>query len=367
MENKVIDKFLEYAKINSPSFKELDFAKKLKVDLEELGFQVFIDDSSELTGSNTGNIIAKLKGTKNTKTIMFSAHMDTVDPSIDIEPIIKDNTIYSKGNTILSADDKSGVAAIIEGIRHIVSNDIAHGDIEVVITTCEEVGLKGSTNLDYSKLESELSFVLDGGGKVGSVFVKGPAQTVLDVQFNGVSAHAGVSPEKGINAIQVAARAIDNMELLRIDDETTANIGFIQGGGATNIVTDKVVAKIECRSLDENKLDRHVDSIITAINNATNDFKTSADIEITKKYPAFSIDEDSDVVAVATKSLKDLGIDAKILPTGGGSDTNLYNANKIPSVILSTGMEKVHTTDEYIEIDDLVNSAKLVAKIIENI
>ncbi len=364
---KIVEKFIEYVKIDSPSFEEKNFALVVKEDLENLGCEVVFDGSKEKTGSNTGNLIARLKGNPSFEPIMFSAHLDTVSPGLNIEPLIKDGCIYSKGATILAGDDKSGIVAILEGLAYVVENNIDHGDIEIVLTTCEESGLLGSSNLDYSLISSKMAFVLDGGGDVGKVFNQGPAQTLLDVDFYGKSAHAGLNPEDGISAIQVAARAIDSMELLRIDEDTTANVGIIQGGRATNIVTDLVNVQIECRSLVQEKLTKQVDSIVASINSACEAFNTKADIKIIPKYPVFSLKEDHRLIGLVTKALKNIGIEAEILATGGGSDTNNYNGRGISSVILSTGMENVHTTDEFISIDNLVKSTELVVSIIKSL
>lgn len=362
--DSIVNRFLNYVKIDSPSLFEGDFAQVIKKDLEELGFEVVFDQSQEKTGSNTGNLIARLEGREDIEPIMFSAHLDTVQPGEGIEPVIKDGLISSQGETILASDDKSGIVAIIEGIKHILDQELDHGDIEVLLTSCEEMGLRGSSHLDYSLIKSKLGLVLDGGGDVGAIFTSGPAQTQIDVLFKGRSAHAGLNPEDGISAIQVAAAAIDRMKLLRIDEETTANVGFIEGGQATNIVADRARAKFECRSLDEAKLEAQVQDLIAAINSACQDYGASSEIEVIKKYPSFSIARDHRIVRLVGSALDRMDIEPRILSTGGGSDTNIYSGQGIDSVILSTGMENVHTVDEYIKIDNLVDSARLVAEII---
>ena len=282
--DRIVSKFIEYVKIPSPSYKEGDFAKVLKRDMEELGFEVIVDKAGEKAGSNTGNLIGYLKGNKDVEPIMFCAHMDTVTPCENIEPIIEDGIIKSKGNTILSADDKAGIIGILEGIRYIKENNIPHGDIEVVFTICEEVGLYGSKYLDYSKIKSKMAFVLDASGEIGGVNVQGPAQTQIHAKFHGKAAHAGLSPEKGINAIQVASKAINNMNLLRIDEETTANVGIIRGGTATNIVADYAEMELEARSLKEEKLEKQVDHMIKAMEKAAEEFGAKVDIDV--KYAA---------------------------------------------------------------------------------
>ncbi len=198
--------------------------------MEKIGLEVYMDDAGEKVGSNSGNLIGKLRGNTDGETILFSAHMDTVSPGIGIKPIIKDGVIYSDGTTILGGDDKAGIAAILEAIEIIVENNIPHGDIEVVFSIFEEGGLFGAKNLDYTKLNAKVGFVLDSGGEPGQIIVQGPAQNKINAKFIGKEAHAGVAPENGISAIQIAAEAISNMKLLRIDEETTANIGYILVG-----------------------------------------------------------------------------------------------------------------------------------------
>lgn len=365
--DKVVNKFLDYVKIYSPSHEEAEFAKVLKADLEELGFAVHEDGAGEKAGSNSGNLIAHLKGDKDVEPIMFCAHMDTVTPCKDIEPIIEDGIIKSKGNTILSADDKAGIVAILEGIRYIKEKEISHGDIEIVFTICEEVGLYGSKYLDYSKVKSKNAFVLDSGGPVGGVIVQGPSQTQISSKFYGKAAHAGLSPEAGISAIQMAATAIHNMNLLRIDEETTANVGTIKGGMATNIVADYTEVEFEARSLDSEKLKKQVKHMVYTLSMVERDFKSKVEIEVKNEYPIFSLDKDAKILKIAEKAIENIGLKYNPGSTGGGSDTNIFNGNGLDAVTLNIGMYKAHSTDEYISVDDLLKSSELVASIIESI
>lgn len=365
--DRLISQFLDYVKISSPSTKEGDFAKVLKSDMEDIGFEVIVDDAGSKANSNTGNLIGYLKGNKDIDPIMFCAHMDTVTPCENIEPIIEDGIIKSAGNTILSGDDKAGIVAILEGIRHIKESNIPHGDIEVVFTICEEVGLLGAKYLDYSKIKSKMAFILDSGGPVGGVVVQGPAQAQIHAQFHGRAAHAGLEPEKGISAIQVASRAIDRMNLLRIDEETTANVGIINGGTATNIVTDYASVEFECRSLDQEKLDKQTKHMVDTIEEAAADFNSKVDIKVENVYPVFSISKDEPILDIIEKSMLKTGVEYNPQSTGGGSDTNIFNGKGINTVTLAVGMYNAHSVDEYIAVDDIILSAKLVANIIESI
>lgn len=365
--DRIVEKFLDYVKIYSPSQEEAEFAKVLKSELKDLGFSVDEDDAGEKSGSNSGNIIAHLKGEKDVESIMLCAHMDTVVPCKDIEPIIEDGIIKSKGDTILSADDKAGIVAILEAIRYIKENEISHGDIEVVFTISEEIGLLGSKYLDYSKIKSKNAFILDSGGPIGGVIVQGPSAAGIKAIFHGKASHAGLSPEKGINAIQMAARAIDKMNLLRIDEETTANVGLIKGGLATNIVADYAEAHFEARSLDSEKLKKQVKHMVDTLSMVEKDFGSKIEIEVENSYPAFSVDGDNEILKITKKAMKKANVEYKPESTGGGSDTNIFNGNGLNAVTLAVGMYNAHGVDEYISVDDLIKATELVVAIIESI
>ena len=365
--DRLISQFLDYVKISSPSYKEGNFAHVLRKDLEEIGFEVMVDDAGVKSGSNTGNLIGYLRGNKDVEPIMFCAHMDTVTPCDNIEPIIENGVIKSSGNTILSADDKAGIVAILEGIRHIEENNIPHGDIEVVFTICEEVGLYGSKYLDYDRLKSKMLFVLDASGEIGGVNVQGPAQAQIQAKFHGRAAHAGLSPEKGINAIQVASRAIDNMNLLRIDEETTANVGTINGGMATNIVADFVEVKFEARSLNEEKLNKQVKHMVYTLSKAAKDFDAKVDIQVENSYPTFKLDDDEPILKIIEKAMNKVNIPYIPKPTGGGSDTNIFNGKGLKAATLGIGMFNAHSVDEYIAVNDIIKTAELVAAIVESV
>jgi tripeptide aminopeptidase len=364
---RIVDEFIEMVQITSLSLKEKSFSDFLYSRLKDMGLEVYIDNAGEKCDGNSGNIIATLKGNTEAPTIMFGAHMDTVVPGENIKPQIRDGFIYSDGTTILGADDKAGITAILEAIRYIKENNLKHGDLELVFFIAEEGGLFGSKHLDYSRVKSKMAFILDSGGSVGEVIVQGPAQMKIFADFKGKAAHAGVAPENGINAIQVAARAIDSMKLLRIDHETTANVGVINGGSATNIVTDAVHVKFEARSLNNDKLKAQSDYMVECINKACEEFNTTCDLQVTLNYPAFIINKESEIATLVTKAIEGMGLTADLKSTGGGSDTNILNGNNIAAVTLAIGMNNVHTTSENIAIESILQSAKLVAAIIQQV
>lgn len=364
---RLVEEFIELVQIDSTTSKEGAVAKVLVDKLQQLGFDVVIDDAGIKSGGETGNIIATLKGNRSGKTVLFSSHMDTVRPGECIKPIIDldKGIIKSDGTTVLGGDDKGGIAAILEAMKIIKENHIEHSDIQIVFSIWEEGGLIGAKYLDYSKINADFAFVLDGGGAPGQIIVKAPAQDSIEVKIKGKSAHAGVLPEKGISAIMVASRAIENMKLLRIDEETTANIGTVKGGIATNIVMPELKILAEARSLDNSKLDIQTQHMVDTFKQAAHDFGAEIEIKTKRMYKAFNIDENDEIVNVVKKVLSKMGIKPMVVSTGGGSDTNIFNANGIKAVNLSVGMEKAHTLEEYIAIEDLMNSARMIVQIVK--
>jgi tripeptide aminopeptidase len=291
--------------------------------------------------------------------------MDTVSPGKGIKPVIKDGVIYSDGTTVLGGDDKAGIAAILEAIETVIEKGIPHGDIEVVFSIYEEGGLYGAKNLDYTKLKAKKGFVLDSGGNPGEIIIQGPAQNKIYAKFIGKEAHAGVAPENGISAIQMAAEAISNMKLLRIDEETTANIGVISGGEATNIVTKEVKIQGEARSLSDEKLQKQTEHMVKCCEEAAQKFGGRVEVEVDHSYGAFKVEEDAEIVQKVKEACRNIGLEPYTTSSGGGSDTNILNANGIVAVNLGIGERKPHTVEEHIHIKDLENAARLVLEIIK--
>ena len=362
---RLVDQFIAMAKISSPSRQEGRLAAYLKPELEALGFTVEFDNAGELAGGDTGNLIATLAGDPDIEPIVLSCHMDTVTPCIGVTPVIEDGVIRSDGTTILGGDDKAGIAAILEGVRRIRERGVRHGLIQAVFTICEEVGMHGAMGLDYSKIRAKRAFILDADGPIGQILVRGPAKDAIHVVIHGRSAHAGLKPEAGISAIQVAASAIDRMKLLRIDEETTANLGQITGGGATNIVTDRVELTAEARSLSNEKLDAQRAHMKACFEEAAHQFGATVEVNIERSYFAFSLDADEPVVRHCTTAIRHLGLTPTLTSTGGGSDCNVFNRHGMKAVDLSIGMTDVHTCKESLRIDDLELTARLVEALIE--
>ncbi|MDD4666004.1 MAG: M20/M25/M40 family metallo-hydrolase [Clostridia bacterium] len=368
-QERLVQEFMEMVKIDSLSKEEGSFAAYLKDKLTELGLEVLVDEQAgRRAGSDTGNLLGRLRATRQgVPVILFAAHMDTVALGKGIQPQLRDGVIYSSGDTILGSDDKAGIAAILEALRHIKEEKIAHGEIEVLFTISEEVGLLGSRYLDYSLLQAEMGFVLDSGGEPGTIICQAPAHERIKAVIHGQAAHAGMNPEKGISAIQAAAQAIVKMKLLRIDEETTANIGVIKGGEATNIVCERVELEGEARSLSEEKLCRQTRHMVACLQEACAEMGARLEVEVSREYPSLQVPEDEAVVKTARQAAEALGLEVKLTSSGGGSDTNYLSAHGLKAVNLGVGMSHAHTKDEFIKIKDLVMAAHYVAEIMQQV
>ena len=368
-QERLINEFMDLVQVDSETKFEAEIASVLKQKFKTLGVEVIEDDAKNKTDHQANNLICNLKGNiDNMDTIFFTAHMDTVTPGKNIKPSIENDYIVSDGTTILGADDKAGIAVLLETIRLLKENNLKHGDIQFVITVGEESGLAGAKALDTSLLKAKFGYALDSDGSVGNIVVEAPYQSKISTKVYGKSAHAGVAPEKGVSAITVAAKAISKMNLGRIDDETTANIGYFQGGKETqtNVVCDYVEIVSEARSLKKDKLLKTVNEIQTAYESTAEKFGGRTEVVVEEIYPGFQYNKDDDVVRIAQNAAEKLGLPTDILKSGGGSDANIFNGYGIPTVNLSVGYEHIHTTKERIHVSNLVNLTKLVIQIIND-
>ncbi len=365
--SRIISEFMALSRIDRLSKREREAVHFVTGKLTALGLEVYQDQAHSTFGGEAGNVIAVLPGNNpGFPPVMFCAHLDVVEPGSGIEPVVEDGIITSKGETVLGADDGAGVVAILEALRCLIDSGTPHGDIEVVFTVAEEVGLLGSKGLERERLRSRFGFILDSGGHPGEIILQGPAQDSLEATFFGRAAHAGSNPQEGINAIQMAARAIARMNLGRVDEETTANIGVIQGGRATNIIPDRVELKGEARSQQEDQLNKQVLHMQGCLEKAAQEFGGRVEIRIERQYPPFRLDPSEEPVHIASKAAREIGIEPRLKSSGGGSDANILNGYGIKCVNLGLGMQKVHTTEEHIAVQDLVRAAEYVLALIKN-
>ena len=366
-EERLLKTFLRLAKIDSPSLKEGAYAQEVIKILTDRGIKAFEDDTKNKVSGQCGNIICHIPSTGETggsPGIMFSAHMDTVEPCMGKKIIVDENdgVIRTDGETVLGADDSAGVSAIIEAFISLKEMGAPHGDLWGIFTVGEEIGLFGSKSIDLDKygINANYGYVLDAGGAIGTCCVQGPTQNIMKLRFRGKSAHAGIEPEKGVNAIVLASDTVVSIPQGRIDEETTCNVGVISGGKATNIVPDTAILDIEVRSLSEKKLEEITHDILMKAETVCKRRGGSVSMESNNAYPAYCVSPDSSVIKDFSRACSHIGIKPVYTKTGGGSDTNFYNKKGIPTVNVSVGMDKVHTTQECIKISDLNRVCALV-------
>ncbi len=366
---RLANEFLRLAHIESPSRREGEIAAYLEREFRLLGAECIFDDSASKTGSEVGNLIVKIPGNKPGPGLFFAAHMDTVEPTRNPHVFLKDGIFRSDGRTICGADDKSAIAALLEVTRVIKEKGLSHGDLEFIFTTCEEIGLLGAKNLDYSLIKAQFGYALDSEDP-DELINRAPEAIRFRLVVLGLAAHAGLCPEKGINAIKLAGEALSQVRIGRIDEETTANIGLIRGGTATNIVPEEVELLGEVRSHSHEKLENTWQEILSCFQRVIETHRQgrkdrpALDYKQEQDYPLMRVTEDHPVVKLALSAAQRLGRQLKITFTGGGSDANIFNGHGLPCVILGTGMQRVHSTEEFLALEDLVKTAELTLQIV---
>jgi len=360
-ENRLLECFIQLVEVASPSGGERQLADFLTGRLTAAGLAVQEDDAGQRAGGTAGNLIVRVPGSG--PPLLLAAHMDTVGPCCGVRPIVADGVVRSSGDTVLGGDDKAGIAAILEMLAVLRENGLPHPALEIVFTIWEEGGLRGAGLLDPSLLTARYGFTLDSEGSPGTIVTRAPSQEKLVFTVRGRAAHAGISPEEGINAIQVAARGLAAMQLGRLDAQTTANIGIIAGGQATNIVPESVRVEGEARSLDREKRQRQSRHMVEAMEAASKAMGAVLEKEVSLLYPDFHLGEDSIPVQIATRAIKELGLSTSLVSSGGGSDANIFNGRGIATANLGIGMRKVHTTEEHIRVADLVTVARILVQI----
>lgn len=365
-EKRLLDEFFELLRMYTPTLGEREIADLLTKRLEGLGFTVVEDDGGAKLGGTAGNLVATRKGTvPEAPMIMLTAHMDTVQPCKDVQPQLKDGLITSDGTTVLGADDKVGIATILEALRTIDEQKIPHGDLQIVFNIAEEGGVNGSRVMNSSLLKAQYGFVFDTINSPGRIVRKAPGKNRIEARIIGKSAHAGNSPEKGISAIVVAANIITKLPQGRIDEETTANIGIIHGGRETNVVPEETTIVMETRSRDKEKLTELTDNAVRTFELVAREMGATAEVTVIKNYSPFKLAENHETVQLAKRACENLEFPINITEGGGGSDACFFNAYGVPSVVLGVGIRNPHSKEEYIPEKDLYDTARLAVELIK--
>jgi tripeptide aminopeptidase len=364
-ENRLVQRFIQLVQIDSVSGEERELAEFLKTEFALRGLTAVEDQAGLVLGLQAGNLLVKIPGNKNKPGLLFAAHMDTVEPGRGVKAIKEDDVIRSSGDTILGSDDKAAIAILLEACDVLIGSNIDHPPIEMLFTIAEEQGLLGIKQFDFGRIEARMGYVLDAGGPPGTIVIQAPCQNEIEYIVQGKSAHAGMNPEDGINAIQLAALAVSKMPCGRLDTSTTCNLGLIEGGIARNIVPDWCSIKGEVRSYQRNRLDELTILLKETFISEVEARGGKAQVDIKFLYPEIMLDRQSEVVQLAVKAAERIGIKPSLAGAGGGSDANIINHRGIPCANLGIGMKDVHTCNENINITDLIKATELVISIME--
>ncbi len=368
---RLVAEFLDLVRIDSLSRREGRIAKRLRETLERLGVAVEEDDAGSKVGGEAGNLLAKFPGSApGAPPLLLCAHMDTVVPGENVKPVVTGDVIRTDGTTILGGDDKSGLVAILEVLRVLRERRIPHGPIDVLFTICEEYGLLGAKHFDAARLRAKTGLVLDVDG-VCELVVQAPAANTLAFTVHGLEAHAGVCPEQGISAIKVAAEAIAAMRLGRVDAETTANLGLIEGGMAVNIVPNRVRLRGETRSLSLAKLEAQTEHMRRCFEEAAarhraragdRDHAARVEAKVDRDYDRLDVPADAPIVTLMTRAAASLRKPFRTRASGGASDANVLSGRGLQIANLACGMREIHTVHEWIDVKDMVATAELLVE-----
>ena len=367
MSGDVLDLFLELAAIESPPGQERAVADRVIAELGAIGLEVEEDDAGSKIDSTIGNLLCRLPGRNGGGTPIFlCAHLDTVPPQGPLEPVAgADGFVRNAGGTILGADNKSAVVAMIEAARRIVEDGRPHAGVELLFTPKEEVGLLGAGAFDHTTLEAELGFVYDQAAPIGDVIMGAPYQRSMIIRFHGRPAHSGMVPEEGRSAIAAAAAAIADLRLGRLDDETTANVGTITGGSARNIVPEWCELQAEARSHDARKLADLVQEMLDAFAFAASVAECTVETEVSETYQGYRFKESDPIVQLARTALERCGYELVPTLTGGGADANVFNMRGVPCLNLANGMAAIHTAEEHIAVADLESMVNVTLALVD--
>jgi tripeptide aminopeptidase len=350
---RLLTDFVRYCEIESPSGRERAVADALKEELRSLGIEVEEDDSAAVTGSDSGNLLARIPGPEGAPTVLLCAHMDTVPLDGPVEVVSEDGLLTNKHEAILGADNKAAVVTILGAVRRLTRDGAPPAGIELLFTTGEEQALKGAKSVDMSRLTADFGYVFDHASPIGEIIIASPTYYSVEANFRGQAAHAGIRPEAGHNAIAAAAGAIAAMRIGRLDPETTANVGRIAGGTSANVVAERCYVELETRSLDAERAGEIVTEMVDALTEAASDCECDVETSVERLFQGYRLPRTTHAVEVAAAALRDRGIEPVYITTGGGSDANVFIPAGLTVVNLANGTERNHQPDESVTLDAL--------------
>jgi tripeptide aminopeptidase len=359
--------FAALCRIESPSGSERACADWLIAELRAMGLEVEEDGAGPEAGSDSGNLLARIPGTSG-RSILLCAHLDTVPPTAPIEPVLVDGGWENAHAGILGADNKAAVAVMLELARRLTrSGEPAQVGIELLFTVCEEVALRGARAFDVGDLSSSFGFVFDHASPIGEIVLASPTYHRLTADFHGRAAHAGIRPQDGRSAIAAAANAIASMSLGRLDPETTANVGTIEGGTAGNVVPEHCVVMAEARSLDDARVEGLVTEMIDHFNDAAGAGECDLDLTVEKQFKGYRTRPGAAHIALAERALRECGYEPKRIVTGGGSDANAFEAAGFPCTNLANGTERNHEPGERVSTGALEGMLEVAIALVADV
>lgn len=362
---RMVANFIEMIKIHSPSLREKEYTDYLVSLLEEMGLEIYLDNGYVNYGGTAPTIFGKLKGNIEGEGVTLAAHTDVVEPSKGINPIIEGNIIKTDGTTTLGGDDKGGIASIIETLRTIIETNANHEDIYLILTPCEENAMLGAKNIDWDSIPTHMIpakdiIVIDNAGRAGLIAHTAPSRYNFRITFKGRKAHAGIEPEKGLNAIQLASMAIGNMKMGRIDSLTTSNMGTIESNFPSNVVADLCVATGEVRGHSKETILETLEGYKKCCEDAINSFGGEFEFKEVCDFPALKPIDDLKFAKEFAKIYEAMGVETQLQVIGGGSDSNIFAERGYNSIIIGVGMYDVHTVNESLDINELCKTTEAV-------
>jgi tripeptide aminopeptidase len=352
--DRLHETFAALCRIESPSGRERACADWVTRELRTMGLEVEEDDAGARVGSDAGNLLARIPGPPTLAgagSIMLCAHLDTVPLTAPVEPVRVDGGWENAGAGILGADNKSAVAIILELARRVTAAGRGPDTgLELLFTVCEEVSLRGSQAFDVSRLRSQFGYVFDHATPIGEIVVASPTHYRIVADFHGRAAHAGVRPEAGRSAILAAAQGIAKLQLGRLDDQTTANVGLIDGGTAINVVPERCRVEAEVRSLDEARASAVTTETIDALQDAANATECDLDLAVERMFQGYRLKAKAPQIQAAERALRACGYDPRPIDSGGASDANSFQTAGFPCICLADGTEHNHEPGERISV-----------------
>src|SRR5215217_2062933 len=353
---RLLSDFVRYCEIESPSGRERGMADALTTDLRGLGLEVEEDEAA--------NLLTRIEGPEGAPIVLLCAHMDTVPLDGPVEVVSENGLLTNRHEAILGADNKAAIATIMGAVRRLVRQGKPAAGVELLFTTGEEQALQGAKQFDRSRLRSEFGYVFDHASRIGEIVLASPTYYSLEARFRGQAAHAGIRPEAGHNAIAAASRAIAAIQIGRLDAETTANVGRIQGGTAANVVAERCFVELETRSLDAERAGQVVTEMVDALGEAASDSECDVETSVERLFRGYRLPRTAPAVEVAAAALADNGIEPAYITTGGGSDANVFIPAGLPVVNLANGTERNHQPDESVTIEALETMLEVTVSLV---